>query len=46
MAHQVVPVYEENWKEETAKDSKAGLSQFDLENLQFQGQGQNYHRNQ
>ena len=30
-------------KQETAKDVKAGLSQFDLENRQYQGQG--YHRN-
>ena len=27
-----------NSKQETAEDSKAGLSQFDLENQQFQGQ--------
>ena len=33
-----------NHKQETAEDSKAGLSQFDLENQQYQGQG--YHRNQ
>ena len=31
---------------QTSQDNKAGLSQPDLENGQYQGQGQNYHRNQ
>ena len=35
-----------NMRQETAEDSKAGLLQLDLENRQYQGQGQSYHRNQ
>ena len=37
-------VFDTRITSETAEDGKAGLSQFDLENRQYQGQG--YHRNQ
>ena len=36
--------YSLSLKQETAEDGKAILSQFDLENRQYQGHG--YHRNQ
>ena len=30
---------------EISEDDKAGLSQFDFENRQYQGHGQRYHKN-